>query len=391
MGSSIRIGRIFGVDVGFHWSWIFIFLIVTWSFATGVLNEAYPGWTDGQRWAGAVVVAAVFFLSVLMHELSHALVSNKLGLPVRSITLFVFGGVANLTREPDAAKDEFRIAIVGPATSMALGGLFAVAWLALRPFNDGLAGICAYLAVINASLAVFNMLPGFPLDGGRVFRSVVWGRNRDRLRATRLASRVGEWIAYGIMAIGVLEILLTGTLGGVWFLFIGFFLRNAAVASYEQILIETTLSGIHVRDVMRPHVNIVPPDMSIDELVNDRVMREGSRCFAVLGAGEFMGLITLTDIRRVPREEWASTTVYRAMTPASQLVSVSPAQSLMSVLQAMAAHDVNQLPVVQGRELAGMLDRGDVMRFIQVRRDLGGSPAARPPSAPREAPGLPGD
>lgn len=386
MGSSIKLGRIFGVDVGFHWSWIFIFLIVTWSFATGVLDETYPGWTDGQRWAGAVVVAAIFFLSVLAHELSHALVSNKLGLPVRSITLFVFGGVANLTREPDAAKDEFRIAIVGPATSLSIGALFAIAWAILRPLNDGLAGICAYLAVINVSLALFNMLPGFPLDGGRVFRSAVWGRNRDRLQATRMASKVGEWIAYGIMGIGILEILLTGTLGGVWFLFIGFFLRNAAVASYEQILIETTLSGIYVRDVMRRQINVVEPDMTIEELVNERVMRESARCFAIVGAGDFAGLVTLSDIRRVPRDAWPSTSVYRAMTPASRLFTVSPSQTLMSVLQAMATHDVNQLPVVHGRELVGMLDRGDVMRFIQVRRDLGSSAAASPPAAAAPTP-----
>jgi Zn-dependent protease/predicted transcriptional regulator len=378
MTSSFKLGRIFGVDVGVHWSWIFIFLIVTWSFATGLLDHFYPDWTAGQRWTAGAFVAGIFFLSVLAHELSHALVSNRSGLPVRGITLFVFGGVANLSKEPDDAKTEFRIAIVGPATSLALGALFAVGWLALNPFSDGLAGISANLALINASLAVFNMLPGFPLDGGRVFRSFVWSRNGDRLRATRLASRVGEVIAYGVMAIGVAFTLFGGWLSGIWFLLIGFFLRNASTASYEQLLIDSTLSGIAVRDVMRRDVNAVPPDMSVEELVQEGMLRQHARAFAVMAAGDFAGLITLTDVRRVPREEWQATSVYRAMTPATKLHTVSPNENLTKVLQMMAMHDVHQLPVVHGRELVGMLDRGDVMRFIQVRRELAedGAPVA---------------
>jgi Zn-dependent protease len=371
VGSSFKLGRLFGVDVGVHWSWIFIFLIVTWSFATGILDHYYPGWSDAQRWVAAALVSSVFFLSVLLHELSHAIVSNRLGLPVRSITLFVFGGVANLEREPDNATDEFRIAIVGPATSMALGVLFAAGWAAIYPFSDEIAGISAYMALINVSLAIFNMLPGFPLDGGRVFRSIVWRRNHDRLRATRAASRVGEWIAYGLMAIAVFEMVIGSVVSGIWLLLIGFFLRNASTASYEQLVIETTLSGIRVRDVMRRDPALVPPDMSVDELVHDHVLGGHARCFAVMAAAEFVGIMTLTDVRKVPRDQWATTSVFRAMTPAGQLHAVSPDDNLMAVLRLMAEHDVNQLPVLRGRELAGMLDRGDVMRFIQVRRDLG--------------------
>jgi CBS domain-containing protein len=172
------------------------------------------------------------------------------------------------------------------------------------------------------------------------------------------------------MALGVVEILLTQNLGGLWLLFIGFFLRAAATGSYEQMVIETTLSGIAVRDVMRTEVERVPPDMSVQELVEEGVLRRHARCFAVIAAGEFAGLMTLTDVRRVPREDWGTTSVYRAMTPATRLHTVRPSDSLSSVLQAMAEHDVNQLPVVEGRTLVGMLDRGDVMRFIQVRRDL---------------------
>ncbi len=396
MTSSFKIGRIFGVDVGVHWSWIFIFFIVTWSFATGILDHFYPGWSDAQRWVAGALVAAIFFLSVLAHELSHAVMSNHHGLPVRSITLFVFGGVANLSREPDRPGLEFQIAIVGPGTSLALGALFALGWLIIDPFSDGIAGISANLALINASLAVFNMLPGFPLDGGRVFRSIVWSRNHDRLRATRLASKVGEWIAYTVMGLGVVMTFFGGLFSGIWFLLIGFFLRNASSASYEQLLIETTLSGINVRDVMRTGYERVPPEMTVEELVQEGVLRRNVRCFAVIAAGDFAGIVTLTDVRRVPREEWTSTSVYRAMTPATRLHTVSPSDNLTNVLRLMAEHDVNQLPVVQGRELVGMLDRGDVMRFIEVRRDLAESAlsrerpdagAPRPPAEPHSTPG----
>ncbi|MEX0750441.1 MAG: site-2 protease family protein [Dehalococcoidia bacterium] len=371
MTSSFRLGRLFGVEIGAHWSWIFIFLVVTWSFATGVLEYYYEDWSAAQRWTGAVVVSTVFFLSVLIHEMSHAVVSNRLGLPVRSITLFIFGGAANLSKEPEKPGDEFKIAIVGPATSLALGALFAAGWAVLYPFDDGIAGLSAYMALINVSLAIFNMLPGFPLDGGRVFRSIVWSRNGDRLRATSTASRVGEWLAYGIMALGLVQVFFGNLVGGLWFMFIGFFLRGAASASYEQLLMETTLSGIRVDEVMRKDIPSVGPEMTVEELVHDGIMRTNARAFMVIGGDDLAGLVTLTDVRKVPREEWASTSVYRAMTPAGQLHTVAPGQCLADVLHIMVERDVNQLPVVRGREPVGMLDRGDVMRFIQIRRELG--------------------
>ncbi|MBI2723958.1 MAG: site-2 protease family protein [Chloroflexi bacterium] len=370
MGNSFKFGRLFGVEIGVHWSWVLIFGVVTWSFATGVLKEFYPGWSEQQRWIGGAFVAGIFFVSVLAHELSHAIVSNRNGLPVRTITLFVFGGVANLTKEPESPGLEFRIAIVGPATSLALGVLFAALWFGLRDVNEGVAGISANLALINASLAVFNMLPGFPLDGGRVFRSIIWHRNRNRLRATRTASRVGEAIAYGMMGLGLFMTVTFGDFSGIWLLFIGFFLRNASVGSYEQLAMETALRGVTVSQVMQEDVAKVAPDVSLEDLVHQQVFVHGARAFAVMAAGDFAGLVTLTDIRKQPREAWATTSVYRAMTPATQLHTVSPGDSLTSALQLMALHDVNQVPVVRGRELMGMVTRADLMRFIQTRREL---------------------
>jgi Zn-dependent protease len=368
VGASIRVIRVFGIDVGIHWSWVFIFLIVTWSFAMGVLDHFYPGWTDAQLWLAGAAVSAVFFLSVLLHELSHAVVSNRNGLPVRSITLFVFGGVANLTREPDTPEVELRIAAVGPLTSLALGAFFAALWAILLPFSEGLAGISANMSIINVSLALFNMLPGFPLDGGRVLRSIIWARNGDRLRATRIVTRAGEWIAYGVMGLGVVYTLF-GYLNGLWFLLVGFFLRNIASGSYEQLLIETTLSGISARDVMQ-EPELVSPDASLTELVEEHILRRNARAFPVVEGGEFAGLITLTDVKKIPRDDWPLTPVRQAMTPAARLHVVSPDDSVASVLRLMASHDVNQVPVLRGRELAGILARADIIRLIQTREEL---------------------
>jgi Zn-dependent protease/CBS domain-containing protein len=382
MGNSFKIGRIFGIDIGVHWSWLFIFVVVTWSFATGVFEHFYPDWSAAQRWIGGAIVAGIFFLSILAHELSHAVVSNRNKLPVRDITLFVFGGVSNLSREPDTPGLEFKIAIVGPLTSLALGGLFAIGWAVIRPASDGIAGISANLALINASLAVFNMLPGFPLDGGRVFRSIVWARNHNRLRATHTASQLGEWIAYGVMGIGVVYTFF-GDFGGLWFIIIGFFLRGAATASYEQLLLDTTLSKITVSDVMRRDVPSVSPDLSVEQLVHDHLLSSPARCFAVDAGGDFAGLITLTDVRKVPKEQWAGVSVYRAMTPASRLHTVQPTESITKVLQLMSLHDINQLPVMRGRELVGIVHRSDVMRYIEVRKDLD---EARPDGSTEQEP-----
>lgn len=392
MESSIKLGRIFGIEIGVHWSWFFIFLVVTWSFAEGVMHHFYPEWGAGQRWVAGVVIAGVFFLSVLAHELAHAIVSNCSGLPVRGITLFLFGGVSNLTQEPPTAAVEFRIAIVGPLTSLALGVAFTAGWLALRPVNHHIAGISANLALINGSLAAFNMLPGFPLDGGRVFRSIVWARGHDHLAATRTAARMGEWIAYGVMGIGIIYVLVGGFMMGIWFFLIGLFLKNAAAGSYQAEIRESTLAGVPVSAAMRTDVEEIAPDMSVDELVREHILPCGSRCFAIV-VGQILGLVTLTDVRKVPQDTWATTSVYRVMTPADKLVTVVPGEGLEHALQLLATHDVNQLPVVRGRTLVGVITRSDLLSFMRVREDVGAlsrQPAqAAPDQADRPASGRP--
>jgi len=370
MLSSIKIGKIAGIEIGVHWSWLFIFGLITFSFADkeGLLHEFYPEWSTAQRWVVAAIVAAIFFTSILLHELSHSLVAKAKGLPVKGITLFVFGGVSNLGREAQSAAEEFQVAIVGPLTSLAIGALFAILWAALRVPAPQASGIAGYLAFINGVIAAFNMLPGFPLDGGRVFRSIVWARNRNLLAATRTAARTGEGVAYLLMAGGAIQFVTVNPIGGVWMFLIGLFLRNASAQSYEQLVVQTTLHGLTAADVARTDYTPIPPDLTMAQLVGDYMLSGHGRYYPVVAGEELLGLVTLTDAQRMPREAWPTTSVYKAMTPFERLHTVSPQEDALKVLQIMGEADVNQVPVVDGRLLRGVVTRADILRLIQVRR-----------------------
>jgi Zn-dependent protease/CBS domain-containing protein len=386
MFSSIKIGKIFGIEIGVHWSWLFIFVLITWSFASGILQEFFPEWSDARRWAVGVIVAGIFFASILLHELSHSLVAKARGIPVKGITLFVFGGVSNLGREAETAGEEFQIAIVGPLTSLAIGAVFAIIWAVMRVPAPDEAAIAGYLAAVNGIIAAFNLLPGFPLDGGRVFRSIVWARNRNLLRATRTAARVGEYVAYLLMAAGAAQILFGLLLGGVWMIFIGIFLRNASAGSYEQLLLEMALRGVTAGELARRDYEMVSPELTVAQLVDDHMLAGQGRCYPVMAGDELLGLVTLTDVRRLEREQWPTTTVYRAMTPFERLRTVAPREAVSRVLQIMSQADINQVPVVDGRLLVGIVSRGDILRLIQVRQAVGlaepqptGEPQRTPP------------
>jgi len=368
---TFRIGRIFGVEINVHWSWLFIFFLVTWTFATGILEEFYPEWSGSRRWVVGGAIALIFFLSILLHEMSHSLLARRYGIPVSSITLFVFGGVSNLAKEPENARQEFLIAIVGPLTSLVIALLFTIGYFALTPLDDGAGGVSANLAVINFAIGIFNLVPGFPLDGGRVLRSVFWAQKRNLLAATRLASNVGQIVAYGIMALGVASFFFVDVISGVWLFLIGNFLRNASVASYEQLFMDTVLKGIPASAVARQDYVTVAPDLTLAQLVDEHVLAGHGRCFPVVAGTELLGLVTLHDLRGVPREDWPTTTVYRAMTALGKLRTASMRDDLPYVLAQMAAGDVNQVPLVDGRELVGLIHRADVIRYIQVRQEIG--------------------
>lgn len=369
MAGTFKIGRVFGFEINVHWSWIFIFVLVTWTFAAGILEDAYPEWSDAQRWVLAILIATIFFSSILVHEMSHSLLARRYGIPVSSITLFVFGGVSNLTKEPDNARQEFWIAVVGPLTSIVIGLLFIVLFFALEPVDPGAHDIAGHLAMINIAIGLFNLIPGFPLDGGRVLRSVFWSRKRNILGATRIASNVGIVVAYIIMGIGVFAFFFDAVMG-IWFLLIGNFLRVASSESYHQVFLDRALKGVPASAVARQDYVPVAPDLSLSQLVEDNVLAGHGRCFPVIVGKELIGLITLSDLKAHPRDEWKNISVYKAMTPYEKLRTVSMRDDLPEVLSQLAAGDVNQVPLVEGKELLGIIHRSDVLRYIQAREEI---------------------
>jgi Zn-dependent protease len=368
---SIKIGHFFGIQVSIHWSWIFIFFFITGTFAEGILKDSFPDWTNGQLWSVALAISIVFFLSILFHELSHSLVARRYGIPVSGITLFIYGGVSNLTREPENNRQEFWIAVVGPLTSLAIAAVFAVAWLSLKSVSHGAANVSLRLAEINAMIGVFNMIPGFPMDGGRVLRSIFWARKHDILAATRLVAAVGQVVANLIMAAGVATFIFFDWLTGVWLFLIGNFLRGSAFANYEQMLLDHVLKGVPASRLARTDFEPIGPETNLASLVDDHLLAGQARCFPVMAGEELLGLVTLTDIRRVPRDEWPRTTVYRAMTPVDKLRTATPSMELPEVFVMMATGDFNQVPVLDGRLLKGIIHRSDLLRYIQTRQELG--------------------
>lgn len=370
MNGSIRLARIFGFDINVHWSWFFIFFLITATVSTSILDHFYPDWPASRRWVIATFISGIFFLSILVHEMSHALVARRYGIPVSSITLFLFGGVSNLGKDPDSARQEFWIAAVGPITSLGIAAALGAGYFILDPIDEGAAGISAHLAFLNLTLGIFNLVPGFPLDGGRVLRSALWARRRDLLAATRIASRVGEGVAYLTMAAGVAAFLFVDIIMGIWLFLIGNFLRGSAEASYAQLFTATVLKGIPSRVVATTEFTPVSPELTLAELTEQHVLAGRGRCFPVVAGEELLGLVTLTDLQKTPRDQWSTTSVYRAMTPFSQLKTVGPSDDLATVLAMMGAGNVNQIPLVEGRLIRGLILRADLLRYIQIREEV---------------------
>ena len=370
MAGTIRIGRLFGLNVSVHWTWTFFLFLLAWTFANGVLQEFYADWTEGRRWTVAIAITLVFFLSIFLHEASHALVARRYDIRVSSITLFVFGGVSSLSREPQDSRQEFWIAVVGPFTSFGLALLFTAGYFGLRFVEDGSAAVLANLAVLNLLIGLFNIIPGFPLDGGRVMRSAFWAKRHNFVGATRAAARVSMFVAYGMMAAGIVMFFTSSIVIGIWLLLIGIFLRAASAESYEQVFLDVILRGVPASSVARQDYVTVPPDMMLTELVEENVLAGYGRCFPVAVGAELIGLVTLHDVRATPREEWGQTSVYRAMTPFPDLRTVTLLDDLPTVLSVMAAADVNQVPLIDGRNLLGLIHRSDVIRYIQTRQEM---------------------
>jgi Zn-dependent protease/CBS domain-containing protein len=366
---GIRIGRIAGIDILIHPSWFLIYALLTWSLSEGLFLEEHPGWGRTGAWTAGLVTSLLLFGSLLLHEFSHCYVARRLGLEVRSVTLFIFGGVSSLKGEPNEPADEFRIAIVGPITSFTLASVFGLAGLAL--WGTGADTAAFYLAVINAILGVFNLLPGFPLDGGRVLRAALWARSHSLQVATRIASQTGTATAFVLMGTGVVFALAGSPISGIWLIVIGWFLKSQAEASYSQLVTRDVLDRTPVLAVLEPDYHAVHPRTSLDALVNSYLLHYSQRYFPVSTDYGLEGLITVTDLQRVPRQEWHSRTVADAMTPTDRLHTLAPNDSLSRAAELIAANDVNQLPVIDEGHLLGFVTRGGIMRILQLREEEG--------------------
>ena len=391
MNGGFKLGRIFGIRVEVDWSWFLIFLLVTWNLAAGVFPRLHPDWGAGLNWGMGLIASLLFFASVLAHELAHSLVAVARGLPVRRITLFMFGGVSNIEREPPSPATEFLVTIVGPLTSFVLGVLFSVfgGFLASQFTVDlnnpeatlarlsPLATIFLWLGPINILLAVFNLIPGFPLDGGRILRSILWSITDNLRQATRWASWVGQAIAWLFIIGGVamvfgftLPFFGTGLVGGLWLIFIGWFLNNAAVQSYQQIVVQDMLEGVPVARLMRSDTPTVAPSLRLSRLVDEFMRADDERALGVVEGDRLVGLVTLEDVRKVPREDWETTAVSHVMTPLNELSAVTPREDATTAFDKLARQEVRQMPVVQDGHLVGMLRQRDILRWLHLQSEF---------------------
>lgn len=376
MKASFRLGRIAGLEIGIHYTWLFALVLIAWTLADGFFPRSFPGWEWPVYWATGILSALLLFGSVLIHEMAHSLVALSRGLPVHGITLFIFGGVSSIGAEAKAAKDEFLIAVVGPMTSLILAGLFAAMWLAVSHQNTPLAAVLVYLALINGLLGVFNLLPGFPLDGGRVVRAVLWGVTGSLAKATNIAAGLGQLLAVLLIVWGVFQLLSGNVLGGLWIAFIGWFLNGAADSSRRQTALEEALRGVPVAEVMDPNPETTGPETTVDALVRECFLQRGRRAMPVHEDGRLVGIVTLTDVKEISPERWPTTRVAEIMTR-EPLHTVSPDTDVSEAIRLLAEHGVNQVLVIAGGTTAGLLSRANVIRYLQLLSELGLSAGSR--------------
>jgi Zn-dependent protease/predicted transcriptional regulator len=383
---GLGIGKLFGIRIRVDWSWLLIFVLTTWNLSSA-FGEMHADWGMALTWGMAVAASLLFFVSVLLHELAHSLVARARGIPVRSITLFLFGGVSNIQREPHSPGAEFWMAIVGPLTSLILGGaLVVLAGLSAGPLEtlvssprqvvaalSPLTTLLGWLGSVNFTLGLFNLIPGFPLDGGRVLRSVLWAATDDLRRATRWASWAGQGIAWLLIVAGIamvfgasLPFFGSGVSNGLWLAFIGWFLNSASAQSYQRVVVRDILEDVEVQRVMRACPPTVPSAISVDELVHEHVMEADDHAFPVVDDGRLAGLVTLEDVRSRSRDRWDEILVREIMTPAAELVTVAPETDAAEALERLMARDVRQLPVMENGSLSGCLRRRDIVKWLQL-------------------------
>jgi len=372
MKHSLRVGRISGIDIFIDSSWVVIFILFTWVLGVSYFPNQFSNWPASQYWVVAVFTSILIFASVLVHELAHSLVAQKQGERVRSITLFILGGVAQISEEPKQPLKELTMALVGPMASLMLGLLFFILSLAFRGVSEPLQSSFEYLALINTILAIFNLLPGFPMDGGRILRAILWKSTGNLRKATRIASQIGQGFAFFLIFIGIFQVI-NGNISGFWLVFIGWFLHSAAVRGYQQVMFDSVLIGIRAEDLMTRNFESVQSTLPVQELVDEYILKGKGRVFLVSENEMLQGIVCLEDVKEAPREKWPEMTVREIMTPRESLKAVSPNANGRSILRSLTSKDIHQIPVMEGEKVMGIICRSDILRFIQVRSELGDS------------------
>jgi Zn-dependent protease/predicted transcriptional regulator len=390
-GKGFHLARIAGIDVYLDWSLLIIFSLVLLSLGAGAFPAWHPDWSPLVVWGTALGTAVLFFASVLVHEFSHALVGRGFGIEVPRITLFVFGGMAQMREEPRAWKAELWMALAGPATSLVLGVGFTVlgwaiggeSWALLSTAPERaasmlspLATLLLWLGPINIILGLFNLVPGFPLDGGRVLRAAIWGITGDLRQATLWASHAGQFVAWVLIAAGIamafglsVPLFGTGFVSGLWLVLIGWFLNNAAIMSYRQLLLRETLEDVPVSKLMKTNVETVEPGTSVQTLVDEHLVRTDQRAYPVIDRGRLVGMVCLRDVHKLSRADWGATAIRTVMTAEDELASVGPDDSSLEAMRILGERGVNQLPVVDRGRVLGLVRREDILRWLSVYGD----------------------
>lgn len=374
MRSQIKLGHISGIEIGLHYSWLIIALLISFSLAAH-FHSVRPDWSVGLTWTASILTSIFFFLTLLLHELAHSIVAKSRGLRVRAITLFALGGVSQIESEASDAKSEFWIAIVGPLTSLIIGGvLIGIARLSGASADtpsSPVDAVLVWLGYINLALAAFNMIPGYPLDGGRVLRAIAWWVTHNADRATRIASRVGQVVAFLFILYGVFRFFVGANVGGLWLAFIGWFLLDAARSSYIQVSIASGLRDHHVGDIMERDCPAVPAYLSLRDFVDVHLLHTHSACFLVTQNNQPAGLITANEVKKVSRDRWEQTSVQSIMRPLSSLPAVAPEMPVLKAMELMTRENVDELAVVSNGHFEGVFSRLQVLRFLHVYSGLG--------------------
>jgi Zn-dependent protease len=372
-GGGIPIGRPFGIEVKLHWTWFIIFAWITWVLADSYFPsvEDYEDWSTATYWVIGLATSLLFFASVLAHEMAHSLVAKAAGLKVSAISLFIFGGVSQLTEEPKSPGVEFRLAVAGPGTSLIIGAACWGIFFATRYSASPVAGMALWLGYMNVFLAAFNMIPGFPLDGGRVLRSFFWWRSRNLYKSTRIAAIIGRGFGYLFIFGGIVFIFTAWYSWGLSLGFVGWILENAASSSYRQMALQDILRGHKVSEVMTQDCEVVPPTITVEQLVNDHILVSGRRCYSVADWGRSVGLVTANDVRAVERKLWPVKTVRDVMTPIDKLRQARPDDDLSSIMYILMEKNVNQVPVLHDNNIVGMVWRDSLLTFVHLRSELG--------------------